>query len=101
MAALLLPANDPPPLYWAVTMCAPSVGNVNWHVADPPDTVWLPPEQTMVLAPSLNVTVPAFAVLGVIEAVSVTRLLGVDVNEGLVFEDTVVLVPVALVNVIL
>lgn len=62
----------------------PWVVNVVRQVADPLETVWLPPAQEMLLPPSLNVTVPPLTVeLPVTVAVSVTALFVPEVNDGL------------------
>src|SRR5580700_5525829 len=56
----------------------------------------LPPLQVKSLAASLNVTVPSFTVvLEVTVAVNVTELPGAWVNDGLLFEDTEVVVGAA------
>ena len=56
-------------------------------------TTVLPPLHVKLLARSENVTVPSFTVvLEVTVAVNVTEFPGAEVNDGLLFEDTEVVV---------
>src|ERR1035438_5384239 len=77
--------------------CDPSVVNEVVQAAWPLLTgTVLPPLHVKLLAGSLNVTVPSFTVLlEVTVAVKVTELPGAVVNDGLLFEDTEVVVGVA------
>ena len=67
------------------------------HVAVPFEiAAGLPPAHVTLLLPSLNATVPALTVeLPVTVAVSVTELFAPDVNDGLMFELSDVVVDVA------
>src|SRR5260370_36385847 len=77
--------------------CVPSVVNEVVHWAVPLLTATgLPPPHTRMFTPSVNVTVPSFTVLEeVTVAVNVTELLGGAVKDGLLFDDTDVVVGAA------
>ena len=77
--------------------CVPSVVNEVVHWACPLLTATgLPPLHTRLVVPSVNVTVPSFTVLvEVTVAVKVTELPGGAVKDGLLFDDTEVVVEAA------
>jgi len=87
----VLVLNVPSPLYVAVMLCGePTVsGYVNLQVATPPAvSAWLPASQTIVVAPSLNVTVPVNGPVTTVAEVTVAVYVTVRVGDDGLSEDT-------------